>query len=245
MIITSAYKSDIGKRRQNEDYVWVDERAGLFIVADGMGGHEAGEVASELASTTVGTLLRDQLRTANGKLSQDSIETMMTNALEEANETVVQEAKKADQARKMGSTIVVTLLRASTAYITHAGDARAYLIRGTTIMQLTEDDSWQAQFGVKSDAKKSEISKKFEHFVTKAIGQNSKINPSFTTIKVATNDWLLLCSDGLWNVVSDEEMLTMLQNANSNPQQAVDALVGAANAAQGKDNISVALIKIK
>jgi PPM family protein phosphatase len=161
--------------------------------------------------------------------------------VEEANKTVYHAAKEAGQKRNMGTTIVVTLVRSSVAYISHVGDARAYLVRGATMMQLTKDDSWKAQFG----AKETNIPEgKFDHILTKAIGQDSRLEPSSTEIKMAPGDWLLLCSDGLWNMVEDDEILTILQQAKDDPNCAVESLVTAANAAGGKDNISVAAIKI-
>jgi protein phosphatase len=145
----------------------------------------------------------------------------------------------------MGTTIVVALVRSSVAYISHVGDARAYLARGATLMQLTKDDSWKVQFGDKNLSSKTDIPEgKFDHILTKAIGQDTDLNPSSTEVKLAPGDWLLLCSDGLWNMVEDEQILAELQNESNDPAQVVEALIAAANEAGGKDNISVIAIKI-
>ncbi|MBN1991463.1 MAG: serine/threonine-protein phosphatase [Anaerolineae bacterium] len=246
MSIVSAHKSDTGRRRRrNEDYVWVDESANLFIVADGMGGHEAGDVASQLAATTVGQFIMAELKDKTEPISPTFITALMTKAIEQANEVVFQAAQEAGQKRQMGTTIVVALLRSAMAYISHVGDARAYLARGATLMQLTQDDSWKAQFGGKgSPAKTNFPDTRLGHILTKAIGQDTVLNPSTAEIKVAPGDWLLLCSDGLWNMVEDNQILTELQKADDHPAQAVDALVGAANEGGGKDNVSVVAIKI-
>jgi serine/threonine protein phosphatase PrpC len=246
MTIVSAHKSDIGSRRKrNEDYVWVDEPSGLFIVADGMGGHEAGDVASQLAATTVGEMILDELKDRTEPILPAVINQLMTEAIETANKKVFNTAKEAGQKRRMGTTIVVTLVRSPAAYISHVGDARAYLARDATLMQLTKDDSWKAEFETKEPHPKANMQEsKFDHILTKAIGQDSLLNPSFTEVQVAPGDWLLLCSDGLWNMVQDDQILAELQEAGSDPNRAVETLVTAANAAGGKDNISVVAIKI-
>ena len=150
MPIVSAYKSDTGRRRKrNEDFVWVNESARLFIVADGMGGHEAGDVASQMAATTVGELIASELKVKTEPILPAMVTQMIIEAVEEANTTVYNAAKQAGQKRHMGTTIVVALVRSSVAYISHVGDARAYLARKGTLIQLTQDDSWKAQFGTK------------------------------------------------------------------------------------------------
>lgn len=247
MTILSAYKSDVGQHREhNEDYIWVDEQAGLYIVADGMGGHEAGEVASELASTTIGEMVAARLK-ADATLSEaETIREMMVNAIETANQSIYQAAQDAEQVRPMGTTIVVAITRPPVAFISHVGDARAYLVRGTTLTRLTEDDTWGAQFdSMKLPASLGGAERaKYNSILTKAVGQGSVLEPSFLEIKIEAGDWLLLCSDGLWNMVPDEQILTIFrQTTDGHPADIVDALVAAANAAGGKDNISVITLK--
>lgn len=247
MNILSAYKSDIGrnKKRTNQDYVWVDEKIGLYIVADGMGGQEAGEIASELAANTIADLISGQIKDVAEPPNVETIQELMAGAIETANTTVATAAKAADQRRQMGATIVVALLQTTNAYISHAGDARAYLIRGATIMQLTRDDSWVAELTAEGLVSKEEAKDHiYGHIVTKAIGQETELLPSFAEVPLTSDDWLLLCSDGLWNMVEDEDILTKLQEANNDPQRAVEELVTAANEAGGKDNISIIAIKV-
>jgi protein phosphatase len=241
MPIISAYKNDIGRNRKraNEDYIWIDDQAGLYIVADGMGGQEAGEVASEMAATTVAKLTIDQLQTAADRLSGDRIRNLMIEAIESANTIVYQASQDAGHRRGMGTTIVMALVQPDTAYISHAGDSRAYLVRAASIIQLTEDDSW-ANFGQKNLGAKTKIA---ENILTKAVGQNSSVDPSFIEIPFALGDTLLLCSDGLWNMLNDDQILAELAQAGNRIGQAAEALVAAANAAGGKDNISVVIIK--
>lgn len=206
-------------------------------MADGMGGHEAGEVASQLASETIGEILTEQFDPTAPYTPVNQIKALLTDAIETANETVHTAAKEAQQKRQMGCTIVVALLRSSLAYLSHVGDARAYLAYGSRLTQLTEDDSWGAKFSGTT------LRTRAEHILTKAVGQDSLLEPSFKAVPLAPADWLLLCSDGLWNMVSSDQILATLQKADDDPQQAVDQLIHRANEAGGKDNISVAVLK--
>lgn len=241
MAIISAHKSDIGKRPHNEDYIWFDDQAGLYIVADGLGGQEAGDVASHLATSTIGPMVVNQVKSQS--LSKDQIKELVTSAIETANKLVYEAAHQAGQKRKMGTTIVMALIQNSTAYISHAGDSRAYLIRESTLTQLTEDDSWAAEFGG-TQSKDNARTKAIEHILTKSIGQSSQVDPSFKVLSLTPGDCLLLCTDGLWDQISEEQILTEFGKAGDNLTQAVDTLVAAANAIDGSDNISVIALKL-
>lgn len=244
MTFVSAYKCDIGRnpKRQNEDYIWVDEQAGLFIVADGMGGQEAGDVASKLAAETAGSLIVKHLKKHPQPSPSDKIKSVIVEAIETANTAVYNTAQKAVQKRKMGSTIVLALIQNSTIYISHAGDSRAYLLHGNTLSQLTEDDSWQTEFGGNQPPKGNGRKKIIDHFLTKSIGQESKVDPSFKELQLNPKDSLLLCTDGLWGMIEDDQILSILKQSKKDPATAVEALVDAANAAGGDDNISVIVI---
>ena len=244
MASVPAYKCDRGQQRQqNEDAIWVDKQAGLFIIADGMGGQEAGDIASRLTVETAGPLIVQQLNAKNSTdWSADEIRVIVTNAIETANQTVFKAAQQAEQKRKMGATIVVALVQPSATYISHAGDSRAYLVQGSSLTQLTEDDSWRT-FGDDQPQKERGRNKAIDHILTKSIGQESKVEPSFKVLNPKLGSYLLLCSDGLWDMINDEQILQTINASKGNPQQAVTALVNAANSAGGKDNISVVLIK--
>jgi protein phosphatase len=243
MPVLSAHKSDIGrKKNRNEDYLWVEEQAGLYILADGMGGQEAGEIASQLATDTLRKLIGDELKRQPQGLSTEAIKALLLEALERSNTTVFNAAQAAGHRRQMGTTVLVALIQASTVYISHAGDSRAYLIKGSVMKQLTEDDSYGA---FSAPALKSAKGKRsaLDHFLTKYVGQENALEPSFVEVEVAPGDWLLLCSDGLWSMVDEEQILAELQKAGD-PDRLVDTLVSAANEAGGEDNISVVAIKI-
>ncbi|GAB4423795.1 MAG: Stp1/IreP family PP2C-type Ser/Thr phosphatase [Anaerolineae bacterium] len=243
MTSISAHKTDVGRvSKHNQDYIWTDESNQVYVVADGMGGQDAGELASELAATTTGQFITARLQT---HATAAVVKEIMSAALEEANETVMQAAQAAKQDRPMGAAIVVAVVRPPTAYISHAGDARAYLIHQAAITRLTADDSWVAQL-VASGVITEEQAEHHPlgHILIKAVGHESPLEPAFKEVTVTPGDWLLLCSDGLWKMLSQEQFLAALQPHEATPASAVEALVEAANAAGGKDNISIILIKI-
>jgi protein phosphatase len=244
MTVVYAYKSHTGLvPTHNEDYVWVDGEKNIFIVADGMGGHESGDVASRLAATTIGKAIGDGLK--EEALSRTAMQNLMTEAIERANQTVWEASGEAEQKRRMGATIVVAVVRPPTTYIAHAGDARIYLVRGTTMTRLTQDDSWIAHLiaeGIISEAESKH--NRLAHVITKAIGQGSPVEAAFAEVPVQAGDWLLLCSDGLWNMVDDDQILAELQKAKGDPAPLVESLIRAAIEAGGKDNISVIALKV-
>jgi len=242
--IVAASKTDTGKiAHHNEDYVWIHEQAGVYIVADGMGGHEAGDVASRLSATSVGQSLVMALPDTPD--TPGAMSAAMTNAIEKANYVVRQASAEAEQVRRMGATIAVAVVRLPNVYIAHAGDARIYLATEKGLTQLTDDDSWVAQLaasGIISDTER--MNNRLSHIITKAIGQNTPVDAATGHVVVEPGNWLLLCSDGLWNMVDDTQILATLQNEKS-PAPAVQSLVSAANAAGGKDNISVIALKFE
>lgn len=243
MTSISAYKTDVGRvSKHNQDYIWTDESNQVYVVADGMGGQDAGELASELAATTTGQFIMARLQ---AHATAAVVKEIMSAALEAANETVMQAAQAAKQDRPMGAAIVVAVVRPPTAYISHAGDARAYLIHQATVTRLTTDDSWVAQLvanGVITEEQAEHHP--LGHILIKAVGHESPLEPAFREVSVTPDDWLLLCSDGLWKMLSQEQFLTVLQPPDVTPTSAAETLVEAANAAGGKDNISIILIKI-
>ena len=138
MVIVSAHKSDIGQvYEHNDDYVWIDKEAGLYILADGMGGHEAGHIASRMTADAVGRAVVEQLGRDEEPYAASLIKRIMVAAIENANAAVFKAAQQAGQKRRMGTTIVVALFYSTKVFISHAGDSRAYLARGEQLTQLT------------------------------------------------------------------------------------------------------------
>lgn len=246
MILLSAHKSDPGRKLDhNQDYLWLDDAAGIYIVADGMGGQDAGELASELAANTTGEFIRDHLQTAPNPLSMAAAKELIITALETANEAVLTAAQEARQDRPMGAAIVLALVRPPVVYIGHAGDARAYLGHNSKLTRLTVDDSWVARLvGTGVISEEQARYHPLGNILTKAVGHESPLEPAFKDVAVAPGDWLLLCSDGLWKMVGDELMVAELQRVDSTPASIVETLMEAANAAGGNDNISLIVVKI-
>jgi protein phosphatase len=243
MMLISAYKTDVGREaKYNQDYIWVDEQKGIFIVADGMGGAEAGELASELAAITTGQFIAASFE---AKTHSFTPKALLVGALEAANDAVMAKAKELNQSRPMGAAIVVALVQLDKAYITHAGDARAYLANQAALTRLTTDDSWVARL-VESGLVTEEQGRHHPlgNILTKAVGHESPLEPTFTEVTVAPGDWLLLCSDGLLKMFSDEQIQAEFAQNDRTPTQLVERLVEAANSAGGKDNISAVVIKI-
>lgn len=246
MTLLSAHKSDTGRKLDhNQDYLWLDEVAGICIVADGMGGQDAGELASELAATTTGEFMATRLKAETGPLSSPTAKALVIAATESANEAVLTAAQQARQDRPMGAAIVVALVQPPAAYICHVGDTRAYLMHESTLTRLTVDDSWVTRL-VEAGVITEEQARHHPlgNILTKAVGHESPLEPTFNEVAVAPGDWLLLCSDGLWKMVGDEQMRTALQRADNTPADVVEALVEAANAAGGNDNISIIAVRI-
>jgi protein phosphatase len=246
MTTIAASKTDAGRAaNHNQDYLWLDEAAGIYIVADGMGGQEAGELASQLAAVTAGQFIASRLEAQAGPISTAVAKDLVIGALEAANDTVMTAALEAKQDRRMGAAIVLALVHPPQAYICHAGDARAYLVGHSSLTRLTTDDSWVAELLAKGLITEDQAQHHpLGHILTKAVGHESPLEPAFDEVAVIPGDWLLLCSDGLWKMVSDEQLLAVLQPPETTPAQAVETLVEAANAAGGKDNISLIAIRI-
>ncbi len=245
MAVISAGKTHVGLvADHNEDYVWLDAEKGVFIVADGMGGHESGEVASRLAAVTAAEKISAGLDgTAFDPI--DGIEALVTGAIEAANQAVWAASGEADQIRRMGATIAVAVVRPPQACISHVGDARVYLHHQNQLSRLTEDDSWVAHLVATGVISEAEVkNNRLSHVITKAVGQGTPIDASFARVAINPPDWLLLCSDGLWNMVEDEAIQAVLQAPDTTPAQAVETLVQAANKAGGKDNISIVALQI-
>jgi len=244
MTILSAYTSDIGvKPTHNEDYVFVDEELGLFIIADGMGGHEAGEIASKMAVTTLNDLVSCELQ-KNPQLSGVDIRSMLVEAVKTTNMRIYNAGQELEQKRQMGTTLLALLVQSSIAYISHVGDSRAYLARQGSLIRLTEDDSWNALLASKGLPPDLEGKGPMAHVLTQAVGHKPEVKPSFREVILLPGDWLLLCSDGLWNMVPDSLISPIFNAPDAGPSDMVESLVAAAKEAGGKDNISVIAVHI-
>lgn len=242
----TASRSDIGRIRQiNEDRAWVstlDNGIALAIVADGMGGHQAGDVASQLAVHT----FRDMLERSASKeeLSVQEGKMLIRQAIIKANDVVFDMASRNEQYYNMGTTIVAALYKEKDIVIGHIGDSRAYLITENQISQLTTDHTLVNEL-VKSG--QISIEEAAHHprrnVLTRAVGTDSKVEVDIQTAVLSPNDVLLLCSDGLTNMVSDEQLLQTIHEEGLALDEKAERLIQLALQAGGDDNISVVLLQ--
>jgi protein phosphatase len=232
-VASYAVASDTGrKRRRNEDNYVVAPP--LFAVADGMGGAQAGEVASKIAASA----LEGASRGLGGREHVGAL-------IEEANRRVYDRATSDPSASGMGTTMTVALVEGTTVVIGHVGDSRAYLLRGERMEQLTEDHSL-----VNELVKSGKLSAEEAHghpqrsVITRAVGTDPVVDVDVFPIDAEEGDLFLLCSDGLTDMVDDEEILDLLHRHRNDLDRAVRSLVSAANRGGGEDNITVVAFRI-
>ncbi len=246
--IRMAGVTDTGQHRDaNEDSIFVDNHHCLAIVADGMGGHNAGEIASRIAIEVTSQFIMAGLRiegsTENAFSTAEPLQDLMDKSIQLANRRILQESSNDNKKSGMGTTIVCLLFCNNWFVIGNIGDSRCYRFRDGKITQLTEDHSW-----IQSMVKQGKIDKEdAKHhsqrgLLLQALG-NREVNPSFTSGCPQIGDVYILCSDGLTEVVSDNTIGFVLSQDGS-PQKTADKLVELANENGGPDNISVVVVKI-
>ena len=250
MKVIAAGVSDVGrKRKSNEDSFHIDPARGLFIVADGMGGHVAGEVASKLAVDTIQEFLRisdadseitwpfefDENLTAGGNRIQAAIQL--------ANREIVRHMQAQEDTRGMGTTVVTAVVADDSCTIGHVGDSRAYLIRGGQIRQLTRDHTFVNEQVEKGFMSRAEAEKHpARNILTRAVGSTEELNVELSETALASGDRILLCSDGLSSMVEDQAILKAVEE-HPDLDEACKSLVALANESGGWDNITAVLIQ--
>ncbi len=250
MKIRYAAKTDVGmKRTHNEDYFSLMEDEQLFIVADGMGGHSSGEVASRLAAETVSEFYqrtKDEDATWPDKMDRNLsyIENRLVCGIKLANYKIYEAASKDIRFKGMGTTVVTCLINGDKIYIAHVGDSRCYRLRSSALEQITRDHSLLEDY---KDAKPDmtvEEERNFPHknVITRALGMRDTVQVDIRTDEVADGDVFLLCSDGLSGMISDEHIKQILQ-AGEDLEKSVAELVDQANRAGGTDNITTLVLQ--
>ena len=229
-----AVASDTGRRRRrNEDNYVVAPP--LFGVADGMGGAQAGEVASQLAASALEARDSDRLE---GTKRIDAL-------IQEANRLIYDRASTDPTASGMGTTMTVALVEGMTVAIGHVGDSRAYLVRGELMEQLTEDHSLVNELLKTGKLSEEEAQVHPQRSViTRAVGTDPDVDVDGFTIEAEEGDVFLICSDGLSDMVEDEEILELVHSNRDDLDKAVKALVAAANKGGGEDNITAVAFRI-
>lgn len=220
----------LGQRENNEDFFLVDLDRNLFIVADGMGGHNAGEIASSLAVSAVKEFI--------SKAPGDNAAATIRNAVQAANERVFAQASLGTSREGMGTTLTVAWVVDGTVYIGHVGDSRAYLIRGATMERITSDHSLVQEMVENGGLSELEARKHpRRNILTRAVGTESHVDVDINQVLLQENDKLLLCTDGLNGVLRDEEMFRLVA-ASSSAADASRRLVTCAAQRGGQDNIT-------
>jgi protein phosphatase len=250
--VSSAVATDPGLRRDsNEDSYCARPDLGLYLVADGMGGHAAGEVASRMAVETIEAFINDTRDADVNRTWPFPYDTNLSldgnrikAAFRLANRRLAAAIESDDTLRGMATTAVAVLLGSGTPVVAHVGDSRAYMLRDGSFQQLTQDHSWvgeQVRAGVLSDADARRHP--WRNVVTRALSGGDDPHVDVHELEVRTGDRLIICSDGLSGVVPFEKLQTIVSNT-SGLDETCQALIAAANDAGGPDNITVAMLKV-
>jgi protein phosphatase len=246
MRIRYAAKTDVGlKRTHNEDYFSLIEDEQLFLVADGMGGHASGEVASKLAADTIQEFYgrtRDDDITWPYKMDKQLsyIENRLVCGIKLANQKIHEAAHKDMRLKGMGTTIVSGQIVGHRFYIAHVGDSRCYRLRSGAIQQLTRDHSLLEDYKEAKPGMSEDEQRRFPHknVITRALGMRDTVQVDVSSEEIQDGDIFILCSDGLSGMVEDADIVKTVGD-NPNLEHSVAALVDAANQAGGTDNITV------
>ena len=235
---------DAGRSRSNnEDSVALDDAVSLAVLADGMGGYNAGEVASNMATSFIRTELGRWLREASAQATDAEVRRAMDICVDNANRAIFNAANANPQYAGMGTTLVVAVFRDNRLLVGHVGDSRCYRLRGGRLQQITRDHSLlQEQIDAGLITPEQAAFSANKNLVTRAVGVEDTVLLETHQHDVAPGDVYLLCSDGLSDMLDDASIAQLLQSGE--PLDATgQSLIDAANDAGGKDNISVILVR--
>jgi len=237
-------------RSHNEDSIAADAANGLVVLADGMGGYNAGEVASGMATTVIVSEMRQILANVrpyeiDPKNHEEMAARLVREQVLKANSSIFQAAQSQPQYAGMGTTLVVCLFYDNRILVSHLGDSRLYMLRGGEFRQVTRDHSL-LQEQIDSGLLTVEQAKNAQHknLVTKALGIDPSVEPEIHEYPTRPGDIYLLCSDGLCDMVEDDEIGATLQALGGNLKLAAQQLVQMANDNGGRDNVSVILVRV-
>lgn len=231
-------KSDIGRKRAaNEDSFYQDPDLGLFMVADGMGGHRGGDRASRIAIETASETYREEI--SRGTLQESALKAAIIQAAKKVHQTGTTQA----ELKGMGTTLSAIVIAQDRALIAHIGDTRIYCWRNQVLHQLTRDHSLvneQVEAGImtKEEARVSSL----RNIITRAIGHDENVQADYLSFPTKINDIFILCTDGLNNMLTDSEIGAIISAMP--PREAIERLIDEANHKGGDDNISIILVKL-
>lgn len=248
MQVEAVGRSDVGKKREhNEDAILMVPDQGLYVVCDGMGGHAAGEVASNMAVKTAKRMLAEQAKLVNGW--DGSVEggkpivRLLRQVVEAANQEIYQLAQRDKSKAGMGTTMTMVLIRGSTAAMAHVGDSRLYLCRAGKVHQLSEDHSFVNEMK-RRGMDPSALGNAYSNVITRAVGIQPAVHADTLLAELIPDDTLLLCSDGLTRYIDkDSDLARPL--AGQDLGAIADALIDHANGHGGADNVSTVVIRLQ
>ncbi len=240
----AAGMSDVGRCRQaNQDQFVVDVGLGLYAIADGMGGHAAGEVASALAIAALAESLRAEPLAG---LEATQVAERLCGAINDGNRRICESITSRPDWRGMGTTVVALVTAGGTAVFGHVGDSRAYRLRGSELELLTSDHSWvneQVRLGLLTHEQAQRHP--MRNIVTRALGNQTRVDVDVAEEPMRPGDVFILCSDGLSGMVPDAEIREIALDHAARPRAACRALVERANANGGEDNITVVVLRCR
>lgn len=234
-----AFKSDIGRHREiNEDYLYAGSFGDyyVFVIADGMGGHLAGEVASKLAVESIIAFIEDK-----SHMLEDTVR-IISESIRYANEEIYRLSKSPDY-NNMGTTCELVIIKDETAFIGHVGDSRVYRLRGENLEQVTRDHSLINDLldsGSISEYEANKMPQK--NIITRALDGQGPLNIDIHELDLAKGDFILICTDGVSGAINDQQIKAIIRG-NADLELAVDSLIDASNDAGGLDNSSVILVE--
>ncbi len=248
MRVTSCGITDVGMKRQNnEDNYLINDDLRLYVVADGMGGHAGGEYASQIAVTTVEEVLLN-IQDEKGAEGRDDEEVVtqekLRYAIRLAGKRIYERAQEDSEFHGMGTTALVLMFRRHRYYVAHVGDSRCYHFREGGVAQITEDHSWvneQIKAGLIS--RENARTHKLRNIITRSLGYFDEVDIDTQAREIVVGDSFLLCSDGLSNLVEEQEMGEIV-NGNV-VQEAARRLVELANQRGGDDNVTVVIARVE
>jgi protein phosphatase len=243
--------TDVGRvRAANEDSFLIDDERKLYIVADGMGGHQGGGYASSHAVASIREEIINQeqkqesTQPVGGGQAKPQIQIRLRNALVASNEKLFNKALEDSSLRGMGTTVTAAQLDHAVVNIAHVGDSRAYVLRDGALTQITRDHSWvQEQVDAGLLTMEEAESHPLKNIITRSLGHDREIVVDLLAREYKAGDKYLLCSDGLTNMVDDEAIMKLMSGMD--PEPCVKKLVEMANEAGGQDNITALMIEIK
>jgi protein phosphatase len=243
--------SDVGRKRSaNEDSYYADGDLNLFVVADGMGGHAAGEVASKVAVESIQDFVRNTSNDKDITWPYEFDETLsmagnrIKSAIQTAHAKVLEVTSQKKEYQGMATTVVSILVENSKAQVAHVGDSRAYLVREGKLIQLTSDHSWvNEQLRTGAITSQQARNHPYRNIVTRALGGPNPVDVDVTEEEMQNGDIILLCSDGLNTMISDDQILEIISGNQDDLDKACQELINTANQNGGEDNVTAILVK--